>query len=169
MRTAERVDPVVEVLAEAAVREQRLEVAVGGRDDAHVDLDLAAAAHARELAVLQHAQQLRLHRRRHVADLVEEERAAVRLLEAAAAAATAAPEKAPFSWPKSSLSTSSAGTAAQFIFTKGCSRRGDSSWMARATSSLPVPFSPRISTGTSEGAARSTSARSAAMGADCRR
>ena len=74
-----------------------------------------------------------------------------------------APEKAPFSWPNSSLSTSSAGTAAQFIFTKGWARRGDSSWMARATSSLPVPFSPRIRMGTSAGAARSTSARSAAI------
>ena len=73
-----------------------------------------------------------------------------------------APENAPFSWPKSSLSTSSAGTAAQFIFTNGCSRRGERSWTARATSSLPVPFSPRIRMGTSAGAARSTRARRAA-------
>ena len=82
---------------------------------------------ARELAVLEHAQQLGLHGRRHVADLVEEERAAVGLLEAAAAPLGAAPENAPFSWPNSSLSTSSAGTAAQFIFTNGPARRGERS------------------------------------------
>ncbi len=34
-------------------------------------------------ALLQHAQQARLHRQRHVADLVEEQRAAVGLLDAA--------------------------------------------------------------------------------------
>ena len=50
-----------------------------------------------------------------------------------------APVKAPFTWPNISLSTSSAGTAAQFIWTKALSRRGDSAWIARATSSLPVP------------------------------
>ena len=41
------------------------------------------AANALQLAFLQHAQQLRLHRQRHVADLVEEQRPAVRLLELA--------------------------------------------------------------------------------------
>ena len=37
-----------------------------------------AAAHGRHLALLQHAQQLGLHAAGHVADLVEEQRAAVR-------------------------------------------------------------------------------------------
>ena len=41
------------------------------------------AADALELALLQHAQQLDLHRQRDLADLVEEQRAAVGLLEAA--------------------------------------------------------------------------------------
>ncbi len=57
-----------------------------------------------------------------------------------------APVNAPFSWPKSSLSTSSRGSAAQFTFTSGRSRRGLRSWIARATSSLPVPVSPSTST-----------------------
>ena len=61
----------------------------------------------------------------------------------------AAPVKAPFSWPNSSLSSSSAGSAAQFTFTNGRSLRGERWWMARATSSLPTPLSPRISTVTS--------------------
>jgi hypothetical protein len=50
--------------------------------------------------------------------------------------------KAPRAWPKSSLSSSVAGTAAQLIATKGPSLRGLASWIARATSSLPVPLSP---------------------------
>ena len=47
-------------------------------------LHRAVAADAVELAVGQHAQQARLQVERHVADLVEEQRAAVGLLEAAA-------------------------------------------------------------------------------------
>jgi hypothetical protein len=65
--------------------------------------------------------------------------------------------KAPFTWPNISLSTSSAGTAAQFIWTKGLSRRDDSAWIARATSSLPLPRSPEISTRARVGATMSTS------------
>ena len=62
----------------------RLErVDVGGGDDPHVDVLLGAAAEAPERALLQHAQQLDLRRRHHLGDLVEEQRAAVRELEAA--------------------------------------------------------------------------------------
>jgi hypothetical protein len=49
---------------------------------AHVDLDGLLAADALELALLQHAQQLQLQGRRHVADLVEEQRPLVGELEA---------------------------------------------------------------------------------------
>ena len=38
------------------------------------------------------------------------------------------------------------GARAQFTLTNGLSRRSDDAWSARATSSLPVPLSPRIST-----------------------
>ena len=48
--------------------------------------------------------------------------------------------------PKSSLSISSPGIAAQFTSTNGLLARGDIRCSARATSSLPVPFSPVIST-----------------------
>jgi hypothetical protein len=57
-----------------------------------------------------------------------------------------APVNAPFSWPNSSLSSSSAGMAPQLIGTNGRAWRGEQSWMARATTSLPVPDSPSIST-----------------------
>ena len=53
-----------------------------------------------------------------------------------------APVKAPFSWPKSSLSIRSLEIAPQFTAMKGPAQRGERSWIARATSSLPVPLSP---------------------------
>ena len=52
----------------------------------------------------------------------------------------------PFSWPNSSLSISVSGSAAQLMATNGPCRRGLSACMVRATSSLPVPLSPVIST-----------------------
>src|SRR5262249_48954931 len=50
---------------------------------AHVDLDGLRAADALELVLLEHAQELHLHLGRELADLVEEDRPAVRELEAA--------------------------------------------------------------------------------------
>ena len=59
---------------------------------------------------------------------------------------SAAPVKAPFSCPKSSDSSSVSGRAAQFTAMNGLPRRGERSWRPLATSSLPVPDSPWIST-----------------------
>ncbi|MNN08712.1 hypothetical protein D3C81_1215730 [compost metagenome] len=58
-----------------------------------------------------------------------------------------APVKLPFLWPKNSLSISSEGMAPQLTGTNGCSVRGPSSWISRATSSLPLPDSPLMYTG----------------------
>ena len=60
--------------------------------------------------------------------------------------APTAPVKAPFSYPKSSDSMRVFGMAAQLILMNGRSRRDDFSCRAVATSSLPVPLSPWIST-----------------------
>ena len=79
--------------------------------------------------------------------------------------AATAPVNAPRSWPNSSLSMSSAGTAAQLSFTNGPSRRRECSCRARATSSLPEPFSPVTSTRPSEGAARRMSSNRRCMAA----
>ena len=57
-----------------------------------------------------------------------------------------APVNEPFSCPNSSLSSSVSGSAAQFTAMNGLPRRGERSWMARATSSFPVPDSPSINT-----------------------
>ena len=57
-----------------------------------------------------------------------------------------APVKAPFSWPKSSLSRSSRGSAGQLTVIKGWLARGLCEWMYLARTPLPVPLSPVRST-----------------------
>ena len=79
----EDVEAVEEVLAEGALYGRSLEVAVGGRDHAHVDAHRARGADGAHLAELEGAQEAHLQRRRHLADLVEEDRAASGLLEEA--------------------------------------------------------------------------------------
>ena len=89
------VEPVVEVLAEATLQDRPLQILVGGGDDPHVHAHHALAAHAREVAVLQHVQELGLQRRMQVADLVEEDRALVGRLELADLLLVGAGERAP--------------------------------------------------------------------------
>jgi hypothetical protein len=88
----EDADPVPEVLAEAAGGDHVLEVAVGGRDQAHVDAARLLAADSLECAVLEDAQEAHLRGGGQLADLVEEERAAVGAL---AARVAMAPVKLP--------------------------------------------------------------------------
>jgi len=76
----EYVEPVIEVFAEAALARELGEVAIGGRDDTHIDLDGALGADRIDLAFLQCTQQLDLHVQPQLPDLVEEERAAVGFL-----------------------------------------------------------------------------------------
>ncbi len=68
-----------------------------------------------------------------------------------------APVNAPRTWPNSSDSISSEGIAPQLTATKGLRARGLRMCMARATTSLPVPDSPVISTGRFVLATRPTS------------
>ncbi len=83
-------EAVVEVVAEAALVDLALEVAVRRRDDAHVDALRCDVADAPDLALLERAQELRLELERELADLVEEDRAAVGRLEGAFAVAIGA-------------------------------------------------------------------------------
>ena len=94
---ADDVQPVEKVLAEVFRSDDLLfEVLVRRGDDAHVGLQDVVAADAGEFALLQHAQDLALQRQRHVADFVEEKRAAIALLEAPDARAGGAGEGALF-------------------------------------------------------------------------
>ena len=78
-----RVEAVEEVLPEAPLRHLDAYVHVGGGDDAHVHRAGLGGSHALELPRLQHPQQLGLLRLRHVAHLVQEERARIGQLEVA--------------------------------------------------------------------------------------
>ncbi len=71
------VEAVEEVLTELPFCDKHRQVAIGRRDDADVGGHLLGAAHPPELPLLQHAQEFDLHRRRHLADLVEKYRAAL--------------------------------------------------------------------------------------------
>ena len=95
-RQAQRhdIEPVIKILAEQALADQLAQVAVGGGDDAHIGLDRRAPADRGVFALLQHAQQPRLRFQRHVADFVQEQRAAFGLLETADAAIGGAGEGA---------------------------------------------------------------------------
>jgi len=139
----EGVDSIVEILAEQAVRDARAQVAVSRGDDAHVDLHRLVAAERFDRSFLQHPEQLGLRRLRQLRDLVQEQRAAMRGLEAAVRRLLA-PVKAPRSCPNSSASIKVSGKAAQLTATNGLGRRPPPSCSARATSSLPVPLSPVI-------------------------
>ena len=90
----------------------------------------------------QHAQDLALGLARHVGDLVDEQRAAMGLLERADLAAVRC--RSPPSTPNSSTSMRSGVIAAALITTNGPSARAEWLWMVRAASSLPAPEGPTI-------------------------
>ena len=77
----DRVDPVVEILAELAGPHERLQIAIRRADELKFDLPALLAAYAHHLAVLDHTQQLHLHTERHVRDFVEEQSASAGLFE----------------------------------------------------------------------------------------
>jgi hypothetical protein len=79
----EYAEPVEEVLSEAASLDLLLQVAIGRGDDPDIHPARPGLAEALELTLLQHAQQFCLHGHGHLADLVEEERAAISQVEAA--------------------------------------------------------------------------------------
>ncbi len=58
---------------------------MGRREDADIDLDVLAVPQPADRLLLEHAEQLHLQRERQLADLVEQQRAVVRLLEQACA------------------------------------------------------------------------------------
>src|SRR6266850_6388513 len=82
----EHVESIEEILAEYSLGHRGRQVTIGRRDDAYVDPDPILAAHPIEFPLLEDAQQRDLLVGREFADLVQEDRAAVRQLEPAEAA-----------------------------------------------------------------------------------
>ncbi len=150
------VDAEEEILAEAALLDGRLEIAVGRGHEPHVERHLAIRADRAHHALLQRAQELRLQRQRQLADLVEEQRAAVRLQEEAGARAARVGEGAPRVTEELALEQRLGNRGAVDRDEGPRSRAGCCRCSARATSSLPVPLSPVTSTDASESATRDT-------------
>ena len=149
----EGVDAVEQVLAEASVADEQIERPVGRRDQPEVDGDRSVAAEPLESALLEHAQQLGLRDDRQVADLVEEQRAVVGQFEAAGLAVVRAGEGALLVAEDLGFEQRVGQRRAVDRLELGAALRRDRSWIIRATSSLPDPVGPRISTEMSDLAA----------------
>ena len=157
-----------QIRSKVAGIDHRRQVAIGRGDQPDVHAQRPARADAFELAFLQRPKQLRLHVERQIADLVEEQRAAVGDLQPAEARRVRAGERPRARCPNSSLSTSPDGMAALLTRTNARACRPLRSCSARAINSLPVPVSPKSSTVESVAATRSTCCSSAGA-TGCRR
>src|SRR5688572_24257213 len=71
----------VQVATEASIRHGLLQVTIGGGNDSYIGFDLSTSADAFKGMSFQHAQEFRLNRWTHFADLIEHQRALVRRLE----------------------------------------------------------------------------------------
>ena len=105
------VETEIEIVAKFSLLHQLREVLVRGGDEAHIGAQELVAAHALEGALFaDHAQQFHLRARIDLADFVEKNRAAIRLLEAPDAPFVRAGERAAF-------------VAEQFAFEQGRRKR----------------------------------------------
>ncbi len=75
--------------------------------------------------------------------------------------------KAPFTWPNSSLSKTPSARPPVLTVTSGRVERSETECSVCATSPLPVPFSPVISTLASDGPTREITSSTGRMAADC--
>ena len=113
----------------------------------HVDALRARVADRHDLALLEEAQQLGLHVDRQVADFVEEERAAGRGADEARLVRARAPVNEPAAMAEQlTVGELARGRRAVVGQEDGARCASEPTWMARATSSLPVPLSPVMST-----------------------
>jgi len=71
------IQAVIQILAESPFANQRQQINIGRRDDAHIDLELLGPAQPHEFAFLNHAQQLCLCLRANRRDFIEENRSLV--------------------------------------------------------------------------------------------
>ena len=144
-------EPVVEVLPELAFFDLLLQVLIGGCNHPDIHIDVFVASHPGNLILLQGPQHLGLGREAHVANLIQEDGAAVGLFEF--------PLSLFDGRGKGSLFMSEKLTFNQFGgygSTVDLDKRSSGTWLfscrERATSSLPVPLDPVIITLASVGA-----------------
>src|SRR5438067_3615923 len=139
------VEPVAEILAKASCRDLARQVTRGGRHQPHLHLRRLHAPDALELALLDGAQELDLHLQRDLADLVEEERPAVRELEASRLRLHGAGEGPLLEPEQLGLDELARNGSTVDLDERPVAARGRLV-SAVATSSFPVPLSPWMST-----------------------
>ncbi len=115
-------EPVEEIFAEFALRNQVAQCPVRGGQHAKIGATGPRVAHGRHFVLLDGPQQFHLHGERHVADFVQEDGAAVGQLEQALPRCSA-PVNAPRTCPNSSLSITPALSAARHVGRNGASLR----------------------------------------------
>src|SRR6184192_3821167 len=114
-RQGKHIDAVEQIAAKGILLDQFLEMAMRGHQHAHVDFDRFVAAHALNFACMA----------RGMSPISSRKSVPASACSNLPRWREAAPVNEPFSWPKSSDSISSAGTAAQFRVMNGWARRGD--------------------------------------------
>src|SRR5829696_4110230 len=78
------IQPVIQVVSKLALSDLCHQAAIGGGDDSDVDLAVhPVGADALDLTALEKAEEHGLHPARHLADFVQEDRSALRLIEPA--------------------------------------------------------------------------------------
>ena len=82
-RQIDHVEPVEQIFSQHAALDQLLRRFIDRGDNAHIDRDVATAAHAPDVVLLQNPQQLALQFIRHGAYFIKQQRAAVSLFKQA--------------------------------------------------------------------------------------
>ena len=82
---ANHIQPVIQVLAERAIFDALLQVLMRGGNHTRIGFDGVVPPHTVKVSVTQYAQQTRLQVERHVANFIQEQRAALGLFKAAPA------------------------------------------------------------------------------------
>src|SRR5688500_7335294 len=77
------IEPEKQILAKSSVRNFLFQVSIAGCDQSDIHGQRFSTAYPFKLALLQHSQQLHLHSRTQITDLVQKERATIRKFEAA--------------------------------------------------------------------------------------
>ena len=162
-RDAHDVQSIVQILAKMLALDRLARIAIRRRDEANVDdRVMLLAADAANHTVLNDAQQLRLQRQRHLRELVQEERSAVRHLEQTDLVAIGAGERALPMAEHLRLEQLLRHRRAVDRNEAAGRRVGCAGAGTARCSSLPVPLSPTIMTDASVDAtlrARSTARR----------
>src|SRR5437867_5907800 len=90
------IQAVKQILPESSFLDLLAQIAVRGGNDPHIHLDDSLSTEPLDLSLLNHAQKIRLHGERKLADFVQEDRAAIPFLEQSLLLGDSAGESASF-------------------------------------------------------------------------